>query len=1477
MSQDNPIYRTLTDVLGLGRPPSTFQEKASAIEILTSGKTSSYRDILRKQDASDIIEGSKVAFGKNIDFMFEKLHKSGLLPEEARSVFERIKSVGGQIGFNERTNALFLYTRGEASFLPTANAFGGIDIGGSSRKVNSLLVSYRGTSPFETRNYLGAYYGTAERVIADQIDSFGDNAYLSLPRAIKKVRGTKLAALNGPVPINDLRIGSITLSSTLSRGLSTPFEQGYVSSLYAPIGYSDDAMSFADSLSRYRSATSAFSMLAKTGGRSVFKELSPKENITSSEALELINQYRTDYLHSALPKFLTQLGVQDSYLYGKADFLGNKKKFLVAGQELGRKFGTFVEEHTAKKGLHQLAKMVGGNSLSEPTPFVLKGGDVLQDQMLRVAVVDLENEKYSRLLFGEGGAYMTAQGANKLAFRAPVGTMKITSPETSTTQAIEALFGVNLAKGSQQVDVMPKFTRADVVAAIKGKDLTDTQKFIRKILGPKGYNKGLLLQITNGDNTLNQIKMSPDKIELSFLTANNVVPETIETVVGARRFTGGKLRQSALKEIAGQLNVDYVIAADEFSKTHGQDVLTSNFIHQLRQQPQAEALLKDTFGNNLIKKVQGSKTYYTPEVIDANTAFLQATKKLNEWKNSDQLSLRLLANRIEFGEQASIGIKGVKGIRIFGMRGGRRADFMGDINMMKGVRMTLSKMQILANSSRLLGYSSEYDDPVFSGLTAGHSVWSKGLIRLRRGSGQLTLSRNHTLHRFASALLGKANPDADSLVIKFNNGRFELNGQALDRLPAIGDFSHGAGGVHKDRLKNTILGLNTDLAYLDLGESRSIHILGKSRDLRYLPIPLQYLRATPGSHGYVSVDKSHTGHEFLKSLIELEGGRPFDQSSPLLYTNIVKSLMGRDGVFAKTNTLHLKFATRARIAPDFLNAFSSEDLLDPSKFYTSVMSEEAFDDWITRKAGVASEMKGKGVNRRPTLHKVNRDATINAMRNRGYIYAMIGVDPAQRGEHMMLQKVRIKKSGTRSLFGQINIILNPLYHRSVERDIDRDVVNLTSMEGLADEAALEERFQRQTKRISPFVKYYHRQLESAPGTSSIGRLSNVLTKPFVRALDYIEDFIGVPKSLGYSMVRASDEIMANISAYGLKGAKDMGLLGRLPTDVLDNIVSRFSGNLEKTSVIQHLMQSMYQGAVQKGHGKAGLIGLAEGLINLGQKYKNQNFDLNIVEQEGADLFETFLKNEKGRTFMALDWMRDSGMLDKRTTDLLLGDLTRASAEELAQAEARLVRKTAELLGSYVGVGAVLSSSVEKQRSTVRSVLHKTISDNTTDEELDTLMHGIVGSDPDVPKNKFTSVLESEVKKQEKLAGSKYLKAKKLVKEHKFLAGLGVGAVLGGSLVALMSGPSMPRDIDVRQPEDYGPDPIYSSTPPRIYGTNQAFTASRRRDNNRLSNVSPYRMSSSGSSNITIREKSASNNPYLLERQMREISNSDYTY
>lgn len=1444
-SQDNPIYRTITDILGIGGRAKSFEEKVSAVERLTGAKQD-YRSVLRSKISDEIIEGSEIAFGKNIDFMYAKLHKAGLVPETAQNVFERVKQVGGQLGYNPSNNALFLYTNGKPLFLPTANQYGGIDIGGRSRKVHNLLVGYAGEGGFQERSFLSTYYTSAEKSIAGQVDAYtGDLRHLSLVRGLSRFTKGKLKAAGTELmPVSNISLSSLMLSGTTSKGMYTPMEAEYSSGLRAALGYSDEALAFNSSLQRYRTATAAFSMLSKTGGRTVFKDLEDMHGsrLDYNQALDLIKQYRSEYIGSALPGFLKHLGVDRTFLYGKADYLGNKKKFLVGSKELGDKYGTLFEAHTATKGMHQMAK-------------------IRQEQSFKVAVVDTENELFSRMYFSDGGGLITNQ--SKFAFDAPVGSLRINSPKDSSAKAIEELFGVNLANGSQLPGTGVSFGLNEVDDVfntnIRFKDLSERGKNLRRLAFSGNPNNRGVLQALAGRRNLSVGKISMEEGFLQVdLLERNATPSTVENIMGGRRTTGMvPMVNHPLKDLFP--GADYILSSDEFAKMHGQSLVISNF-KDVVARAKGKRFVEGIFKN----------------ITTADEAFYAATDYLNKWKKSDKIADKMLAHSVINGTEMLVNAPGVRGAKMFSMSGGIRTDFMGDINITKPVRMTMSKMKILASSSKLLGYSSAEQDPLYRFFTQGHNNWKKGLIRTRAGSGQLALSQNHTLKALSSALYGRPNIGAQDNVLQIVGNQFFMGGKALDRLPEMSKFSHGSMGVNVKDLSKTILGLNKDMVYIDLGKEKAVEILGEKRNLRYLPVPLKYLRATPGAHDSVVVGKSHPSFDFMQSLIDLEQGKPFDGSAPLAYSKLLKSLPGRDGVFAKTNTILNYLGTRARLAPANSNLFNKESLLNPNNFYKDYITEGDFQDWMTRKSrlGLSAE----------------KQAVQQAVRERGFFYAAVGVDPTQRAEHIMLKKIFVTSGTGNSGFGQVNLMSNPLWLRSVERDTDRDVANIIPTEYYGNDSVLrrahteelEKRYATQTKRISPFVNYHYRQLASSAGKKAEGRLAGLvdyaITKPFVTATDYLAEFLGVPKSLGYSMVRSTDQIMSEVISYGLPGASRMGIISNGITEqTIESAIAGFAGDAEKTSVVQQLMQNLYQGAVQKGKGKAGLTELGENLITLGQKYRGKNFNVREVQEEAASYFYNFLENagNKERSFMALDWMVEKGMLSKTSTSLLLGNLADATAEQISAAEKEFGKAASMLLGEYAGPGAVFAGSVAKQRNTVTSFLQKTVNKNASDKELNDLFRGI--AEVEGPKNysgKFVEASPNESildKEAAKITKSKtFKKALDAVKDHKFAAGLGVGAVLGAGMVSMMSGPSMPRDIDVRQPVDIGPEPSYPIQPPKIYGTNQAFTASKRRSNLTMGNVKPYSGTRNSINNMIISNKespySAGESPY-----------SDYNY
>jgi hypothetical protein len=132
--------------------------------------------------------------------------------------------------------------------------------------------------------------------------------------------------------------------------------------------------------------------------------------------------------------------------------------------------------------------------------------------------------------------------------------------------------------------------------------------------------------------------------------------------------------------------------------------------------------------------------------------------------------------------------------------------------------------------------------------------------------------------------------------------------------------------------------------------------------------------------------------------------------------------------------------------------------------------------------------------------------------------------------------------------------------------------------------------------------------------------------------------------------------------------------------------------------------------------------------------------------------------------------------------------------------------------------------------------------------------------------------------------------KKAVSEFKpgFGTGLAIGGLLGLGAASMlsdddpmmnqmqaMSQPPMPRDIDYRQPEDVGP--VIPAPRPRIYGTSQVFGASRTRNPQIIGSPTAYSMGNQNSGRMQIVDKTAPNNPYLLQMHLRNVSRSEYNY
>lgn len=1541
-------------------------------------------DVFRA-DKFTMLEGMQEVKGQGISDLFSSLSQKGALPPEAKSFFAQVRAGGGSLFYSPTTEALFFgkdlksvtELGGEVTALPVMRGAekGGrmVQIGTSTRSaMGAVVIDSSGKAVQES--FLSLFYGT----LSGQSDS---TSIPYLRRAVKSTMETRYKNLG--------KISSLLGSGFTTRGIDTSFVEGRLVSEKAVFAFAGEDAAYnplLKSLQGYKTAQAGFSMLVKTGGRSIYEELDLGKSADIGEALGKIKSLKEGFLgaQGELPKFLSSIGALETLPYVKPEYLGTKRLMAsgtAVSEFMGKMFGTLYEEHTATKGLFQLGKTArttaaqvhamsqfGENFYS---PFLIRGQENVAEglkfgKLMKVAVAELEDQATSMMYFGESGGYYTEAGERALRGVTQKGTMSFSSPSIDTIQRVERLFGVNLATQNTQVfkeGIGVKFQVGSVRDALdfskRVSDLDEVSSDIRALVLKGKKYKGFFEQLANYGNDMQarlaKVNLTEAKLTLDFVTAEAMTPNTVESVIGGRRMTLMAMGQSnALKNLPK--GVQAVFAADEFAKTHGQLMLISNYIGIMQEQGSDEAAkeFKKVFGFDAKVVKSGKKnTYAIPIVKDANSAFNAIKSRLLEMGQGTDKE-RNLFKMITQGVEVSTGAmgKGIKAVKTFYAFGSARTDFMSDINMLKPVRMTLSKMVTLGSAAAQLGYGPS-EDPLFQVFKGLSNPWKRGHLQLTSRYGQLALGEGHWLTRFSKALVTPESVGSLSRreVIRLgeDGGFYYKTKQGKDirlkDLPKdMSQFKYRAGGVPLKDLEGTILDTNllkSDLMYIDLGKNVKTNVLGgiagQAKEYRYLPIPMAAMRLE-GMQGNLILSTKDSAYEMIESLIDIQERKGFDPTKPIKYEKALKAMAGKRGLLATTSDIMVSFGTRVRLAPQHMHTFDPKYMLDPDKLFEATMSKSEFLDYLSRKEkhDVITKNKKSGKSGR-SLHNSVLDAIRDSVEKRGYFMSAVGIDPTQRAEHLNVFKVKIVDDDSKDAallakrrIGQLNLAMHPLLPRMMERDLDKDVANLIPLEGLKvgeksveeSQKLLEERYIKQAKLAKHFQFFSFMQLKSEEGKSTSKRLLSLLAEaPFVKNIgEMIGQYVGTPKSLGYSITRGSESVMAALVDRGVQGAKELGLLEKGFTEeaILKTIqpyVEEAGEGAVRLSVTKKLMQNVYQGAVQKGTKKESLLTLAEDLLNIGQKYKGAAYNMEAAQEEATSAFKKFLMPDfeqatvdvtgKNRVFMAMDYIAEKNIkgVTKESVEALKEDLANNNyqmSDEIRGKFNTLFRQVneaqAEILGKFFGSTMPLVASVKRSYSGAIGIVQKLVRKDTTFKEIaETVLGGALGKRVSLEGGSYPKL--DKAVEDESLAGSMRKKLDALKGEDKgliasvkrflgkdtgkFALGVGVGAVAAATAISLFDGPEpmgpppLPRDIDTRQPTDYGPE--VAATAPRIYGSNQVFAASRNRSPETFSDAPRYNFGAGSNMRMTMRDKRSVMNPYLLEQQMKRVANRDFNY
>ena len=1514
-SQDNPIFSVINEKLGLDDGPKSFQEKVGILRssLISQGiakepEVQAAEDVLRKAGKAAQLGGFAEYTGKESgNKLFERLSNAGLVPNSSQTAFGKMAAEGSLL-YKDRS-LLFFPSSGIAEQLPLFGPKGeGTFIGGKLRKSAPILGLSTLTEPGgqfgKGVTYTEEFYSRAGQIFGTEESRF--RPFDAIKQGVESA-------------------GLALESGITQRGIYRPEESFFTASrpFIAP-------QSFGINTSLAEQYRAGINVLTKTAGslRGTALALGEQEFKTVGEAFTRLNLRREQFFRQVAETFRQSEAGASSYVFVKPDFIGGSKAMKIADPVLTRMYGSQFEEHTLSKGLRQLAK--SDLSPTATAPFAIRGMEDFTSKIrtgMRVAVVETATQAQYLSMFGEGGAFLTEPGKQKLARRVGAGSVNISGPDLKTIKSVEELFGINLGSSSTQVFDDPRALTSLDPRRIGAR----TARLKRASRGQGGFIDALVSDY--GDEVgLSKVELTDTGLRLDFATRQRVTPETVEMLIAARRHSavspsGSHPLSSAMSSrYLRDIGVDVVMSADEFAKTLGPEVFLANFVDQVSKRQDAARIFSDVFGHRGWER--GQQVLFEDYDSAFNSA-MSAVKKggyLRKVKGGASL-----IKAIEEGEELSLGQlginekAGVTGVRVFGMTGAVRTDFMGDINMMKPLRMTASKMVTLGSGYKSLGYGSPYEDPLIQLLKGSSRDWrgKSANFQLDEVTGRLKIGKNNLIRKFAEILSGtaalsptdKARFSGPTAVLG-KDGLY-LDGKKLNLLPDLKQFAFSEGGLPLTQLDGTLLDPNRQMVYLDLGKEIELNVGGSTRKLQKLPIPVGLLRKDRGPYDRVVMGKKDPAYEFIEAVRELEQSLDFDPSQKGMasatsriaktagkgYENVIRTLLGKEGLLEETSSILLYGGTRARLAPSKTNFFMPDGRVSTEKMLTAEVTEAELYDFFKRKSTA------------PGVQKQFSYLEEAVKRGEKDIFVMLSADPAQRAEHFQVMKLHITGKGQASRvtqkLGQLNVSVSPMWLKLMERDLDRDVVNFLPLSGMNVEGrtpeeiqkVLAERYEKEKKLMKHYVHLYGAELEQAAGEKlserTLGGKLRIALREGKRKLKdlgkLLTGYEGGQKSLGYTIVRSGEDLMVTLAGRvsslkteeGIGGAlsKAMSELGMegvdLETSMLrSSMFSQFVGEegARRISASRQALQALYQGAVQKAGAKEGLEELGQLVSEIGERVSKKTFnyaeDLEALNKNITSIIEAQSESGKLRAFRDLPFLAEQN----QSLSKVLDDLSRgaADASQVAAAKKGIIADQAKLISEFLLPGIVArrtmgSGNVEIAEDLVRGKVRP-------DEDVfGTLLKGL-GIKTTGGVEEATSIVEEAGKSAQanKTAFGSFLDFMTSSRGKAFAGGIGVGVLAATAVRSMVSDEApMPRDIDVRQPMDQGPDVFTSS--PRVYGSSSPMHASRGRNPVSPTSIDGYSMYSSPSPHISISDKRSAFDPHLIDSHMRAVANSDYTY
>lgn len=1549
---DNPMARIFSDVLKNGKGPKKLTDYLGLItpgfkkfdeHIVKSTADVSSSVIFKSLDPNKLIPNMGSLRQVSIsdisgDLNFGSYAQSSFLRDVSDSSFLS--------GSGERHNPIFLWDKNKKAlffghetvgFAPLPISRGRGPLGGALvnigyKSYSSVRMNGRSASDYiysALNDMLGADRGNygLDRIVKAANNFWGISTNQNSLGSLLEEKSYQKAA----------NVGKLLRGGVFVRGVNNSITSALNSSTKNIVGFGRGH--FIDSpvgklISNFSEAQKVVNYITKTG-------YSPVKGEDAVEAFE-----KAKGIIEAFPRImfgtLQRMGVAEGYPYVNPKyFLGGNNLVIPHAENIKAIFGNLPLSKSAReKGLYQEFKIatlttgqlerMGAHALP---PFMLRSyynaakesaitNALYRGQPLTIGVMDFNNPLFSRLYTQEGGAIST--GSRKLATRLPTGEITLRVGSTAAADNLGSLFGVSFSGGKFIGNQEIRFTEKDIDRALrtdtKYKKLSPIQRKIRSFFGEKGSGKkysGLLDRIGqfHGDMFLSSAELRGNQAILSFTSREDLIASSTELVAGSRRLTAIEPLAShdmfELKRIARSLGVDYLVSHDEFLKMHHDKVFLENFFDVAKRNNMLNSVMSEMgISTGHIPILTGKKRYMgdVPLIGDARTAHQKAQEIVKKWAGGTSEEQKI-AEKVMRGtaldiDNSVLSKLGINSIRTFTMMGGLRTDFMHDINLMKSTRINPKKLINLANRSRLLGYSSPSEDPIFRTYWGLLKNLRKGEIDFNEELFEFFLPDSSRLKMASQAIFNRHTPE-EKYVMKLSGGKFSRKGVELKKLPDYESFRQSrTGGVKFQSLKGTILDRsNPKLTFIDLGKEVNVRLSDTlEAPIRYFPIPSEYIRTTKGVDGRLSLSESHVASHYVKVINRLESGADPNDISDLLG----KAIQGfgrtlskggtsaRRGMMENLNTVLIKSGLRVRLAPQRSNAFNARNFTDTDNLFNVYASKSEIVDALVRKQGMApAEVK----------------SILDDIKHNKFTHVLLNIDPTQRAEHHILARLMIRDNGSKkSFFGQVSLEMHPLLFRMTERDTDRDVANLLfpGVHG-ANRAELEAQIARQREKIAPFMWWHKYELEHGISTAKdfnlLGSMRNAKNRILLKLTDASESlgFESFAKFLsqkteapsGYTLARSVDKYI-NPMAFG--NAEELANLGIDPT--VSGIVDKFRKvtSKEKVGVAEALMQSLYQGGVSKAS-ESTLLDVRQELAKLRASVSANPgaYTFESIAERSTEIFKTFLESQssKRREFMAapflINRLREKGVITK-SNELVLADLERELSSHLSRVpgvnkefareyttlQKHIMNEAANVLGETFGVAYGIGNLVKNKPKGILDVLQRRI---TSPGAVASMFADLAGVRPDqlgtaTISEKIASKSVAEIGKELGTFFSHPSTMKGL------LIGAGVG--LGAAVVGINSGGEMfgdsplPPPMQEFMPSDYGPSVPSIQAPPKIYTSSTQIP--RYASSSSYGGFNPPPASSIGSrsyTDVVVRNKTHSMSEYLMLSDMRRSSNSDF--